>query len=146
MIDKKRALELVNTPEFIKFVDYYLKEWLYYKGWGRWLHEYQQMQDAGLFKPSIFKALYIKELNGTLNMGFIREEPIHYVGLSALDATSLYYNTQQETLYKICVITGEIAEDADGDLYIELAYEEAKQICKALNDEAEEELFKIKKM
>ncbi len=146
MIDKKRALELVKMPEFIKFVDYYLKEWLKYKGWGRWLYEYQQMQDAGLFKPSIFKALYIKELEGTLNMGFIKEEPIHYVGASAADATESYYTFRQETLYKICVITGEIAEDNDGDLYVELTYEEATQICKALNDEMEEELFKIERM
>lgn len=146
MIDKKRALELVKMPEFIKFVDYYLKEWLKYKGWGRWLYEYQQMQDAGLFKPSIFKALYIKELEGTLNIGFIKEEPIHYVGASAIDATESYYAFQQETLYKICVITGEIAEDNDGDLYVELTYEEATQICEALNDEMEEELFKIERM
>ncbi len=146
MIDKNKALELVKKPEFIKFIEYYLKEWLSHKGWGRWLYEYQQMQDAGLFKPSIFKALYIKELEGTLNMGFIKEEPIHYVGASALDAMKLYSNTQQTHLYKICVITGEIAEDDDGDLYIELSYDEATQICKALNEEMEEELFKVERM
>lgn len=146
MIDKKQAIELAKKPEFIKFVDYYLKEWLNHKGWGRWLYEYQQMQDAGLFKPSIFKALYIKELEGTLNMGFIKEEPIHYVGASAIDAISAYYDAQQDSLYKICVITGEIAEDDDGDLYIELSYDEAKQICEALNEEMEENLFKIERM
>ena len=146
MISTHDALRLAETPVFLKFVEYYLNVWLNHSGWGRWLHEYTEMKEQGIFKPKVIKALYIKELKGTLHMGFIKEEPIHYVGLSALDATSLYYNTQQETLYKICVITGEIAEDDDGDLYIELAYEEAKQICKALNDEAEEELFKIKKM
>ena len=49
-------------------------------------------------------------------------------------------------LYKICVITGETAVDEDDDEYIELSYDEASQICKALNEEAEEELFIIKKM
>ena len=49
-------------------------------------------------------------------------------------------------LYKICVITGEIAVDEDDDEYIELYYDEATQICKSLNEEAEEELFVIKRM
>ena len=146
MIDKKCAFELVKKPEFIKFTKYYLDEWLRNKGWGRWLFEYQQMQDAGLFKPSIFKALFIKELEGTLNMGFIKEEPIHYVGASALDATSAYYDTINTGLYKICVITGEIAEDDDGDLYTELSYNEALQICKSLNEDIGENLFKIERM
>ena len=36
--------------------------------------------------------------------------------------------------------------DEDGDEYIELTFDEATQICKSLNDEAEEELFKLVKM
>ena len=35
---------------------------------------------------------------------------------------------------------------ADGDPYTDLSYEEAKEICQALNEEAEEELFKIKRI
>jgi hypothetical protein len=146
MVSTSEALQLTEKPMFIKFVEYYLNDWLKHCGWGRWLHEYQVMEKQGLFKPNIFKVLYIKELKGTLNMGFIREEPIHYVGLSAIDATKAYYDAKESYLYKICVITGEIAQDDDGDEYIELTYDEATQICKSLNDEAEEILFKIQKM
>ena len=79
-------------------------------------------------------------------MGFIREEPIHYVGVYAIDATKAYYDNKESYLYKICVITGETAMDEDGDEYTELTFDEATQICKSLNDEAEEELFKLVKM
>lgn len=146
MVSTSEALHLVENPAFLKFVEYYLNEWLKHCGWGRWLHEYQMMDKQGLFKPRIFKALYIKELKGTLNMGFIKEEPIHYVGLSALDATKAFVDNTESYLYKICVITGEIAQDEDGDEYIELTHDEAIQICKYLNDEAEEELFKVQRM
>lgn len=146
MVPTSEALQLVKNPVFLKFVEYYLNEWLSHCGWGRWLHEYQVMDAQGLFKPRIFKALYIKELKGTLNMGFIKEEPVHYVGLSALDATKSFVDNTDSYQYKICVITGEVAQDDDGDEYIELTYDEATQICKSLNDEAEEILFKIQRM
>lgn len=146
MVSNSEALGLVENPVFLKFVEHYLNEWLSHCGWGRWLHEYQVMKDQGLFKPKVFKALYIMELKGTLHMGFIKEEPIHYVGLSAIDATKAYINNVESYQYKICVITGETACDDDGDEYIELTYDEATQICKSLNDEAEEILFKIQKM
>ena len=146
MVSNSEALQLTETPIFLKFVEHYLNDWLKHYGWGRWLHEYQVMYEQGLFKPKIFKALYIKELEGTLHMGFIREEPIHYVGVYAIDATKAYYDSKESYLYKICVITGETAMDEDGDEYVELTFDEATQICKSLNDEAEEELFKLVKM
>lgn len=146
MISTSEALQLVENPVFLKFAEYYLNEWLSHSGWGKWLHEYQEMEAQGLFTPRIFKALYIKELKGTLNLGFIREEPIHYVGVYAIDATKSYVDSIESYTYKICVITGEVAQDDDGDEFIELTYDEANQICKSLNDEAEEILFMVQKM
>lgn len=146
MISTHDALRLAETPVFLKFVEYYLNVWLNHSGWGRWLHEYTVMKEQGIFKPKVIKALYIKELKGTLHMGFIKEEPIHYVGVYAIDATKSYYDSVENQLYKICVITGETAVDEDGDELIELSFTEAEQICASLNDEAEEELFKIVKM
>ena len=48
-------------------------------------------------------------------------------------------------MYDIRVITGELAYDDDDDPYTDLTYEEATQIVKALNEEAEEELFVMKR-
>ena len=79
-------------------------------------------------------------------LGFIREQAIYYIGVYAQDAAQAYYDSMDSYLYKICVITGEIAVDEDDDEYIELSYDEATQICKSLNEEAEEELFVIKRM
>jgi hypothetical protein len=49
-------------------------------------------------------------------------------------------------LYKIVIVTGETAVDDDDDEYTELEYDEAVEICKSLNEEAEEELFFVKCM
>lgn len=142
-----KALELVDTPVFLQNVEKYLNKWLYLAKLpngplGRWLCEYQQMEDKGLFKPAIFKAFYKLELQSKLNIGFIKSCPVHYVGVYAMDDTYKYYSLREHN-YKICVITGEIACDDDGDDLIGLSYDEAKEICDSMNTEAEEKLFKV---
>lgn len=137
------AKEAIDKPMFLKFVEHYFKQFKYGKyhlGLGKWTHEWQDMEDHGLFELHNIRALYIRMLNDTFTLGFIKSEPIWHICGMAVDATNDYYRA----LYKICVITGETAVDDDGDEYIELTYDEAKQICKSLNDEAEEELFVIK--
>lgn len=142
----KQIPEYINTPIFLKFVEHYYKKFRNNNGYGRWLHEYEQMEQQGLFKPTIIRALYIKMLNDTFYLGYIKGTAIWHVGVCAQDATKAYFNNVDNFQYKICVITGEIAVDDDGDEYIELSYDEATQICQSLNDEAEEKLFEIKKM
>lgn len=138
---------IVDTPEFLKFVKVYTQKFKDEKGFGgRWLYEYKDMEARGLFKPNIVRALYKKILLGTCRLGFIREQAIYYIGIYAQDAADAYIKAQEASMYKIIVVTGEIAVDDDGDEYTELEYEEAKEICKALNEEAEEELFLIKPM
>ena len=142
-----KALELVDTPIFLQNVEKYLNKWLYLAKLpngplGRWIYEYQQMEDKGLFKPAIFKAFYKLELQSKLNIGFIKSCPVHYVGVYAMDDTYKYYSLREHT-YKIIVITGEIACDDDGDDLIDLSYDEAKEICDSMNIEAEEKLFKV---
>ena len=142
----KQVPDYINTPVFLNFVEHYYKKFRANNGYGRWLHEYQQMEEQGLFKPTIIRALYIKMLTDTFYLGYIKGTAIWYVGIYAQDATKLYFENLAFNQYKICVITGETAVDEDGDEYIELSYDEAIQICKSLNDEAEENLFKIVKM
>lgn len=138
---------IIDTPEFLKFVKVYTQKFKDEKGFGgRWLCEYKDMETRGLFKPNIVKALYKKILLGTCHLGYIREHAIYYIGIYAQDAANAYIKAQETSMYKITVITGEIAVDDDGDEYTELKYKEAKDICKALNEEAEEELFLVKPM
>ena len=145
-MNSSKIPEVVNKPIFLKFVEHYYKVFRSQNGFGRWLHEYEDMEKRGLFKPNILKALYIKILTNTFYLGFIREQAVYFICVYAQDAAQAYYDSMDSYLYKICVITGETAVDDDGDEYVELFYDEASQICKSLNEEAEEELFIIKKM
>lgn len=138
--------DYINTQVFLKFVEYYYNKFRRNNGFGRWLHEYEQMEKQGLFKPAVIRALYIKMLNDTFSLGYIKGTAIWHIGVYAQDATKAHFDNAYSFAYKICVITGETAIDDDGDEYIELSYDEATQICKSLNDEAEENLFEIKKM
>jgi hypothetical protein len=142
----KNIPDVIDTPIFLKFVDVYTKRFIANKGFGRWLHEYQDMEARGLFKPAIIKELYKKILLDTFYLGFIREQAVYYIGVYAQDAAEAYMKNREEYMYKICLFTGEIAVDDDGDEYTNLEYEEASEICKSLNEEAEEELFIVKKM
>ena len=139
----------INTPIFLRFVEYYFNKFKAERTqteYGRWLHEFEQMEQQGLFKPAFNRALYIKMLIDTFRLGFIRGTAIWYIGIYAQDATKAYFDDVDNFQYRICVMTGETAVDEDGDEYTELSYDEATQICQSLNDEAEEELFKIEKI
>lgn len=138
--------DVIDKPQFLKFVEVYAKKFRANNGFGRWLHEYQDMEARGLFKPTIIKALYKKILQDKFYLGFIREQAIYYIGVFAQDAAEAYYKAREDYLYKIVIITGETAVDDDDDEYTELEYDEAVEICKSLNEEAEEELFFVKRM
>lgn len=142
----KQIPSVIDSPVFLKFVDVYAKKFRANDGFGRWLHEYQDMEARGLFKPAIIKELYKKILTDTFYLGFIREQAIYYIGVFAQDAAEAYVKTRNEYLYKICLFTGEIAVDEDDDEYTNLEYDEAVEICNSLNEEAEEELFVVKRM
>lgn len=146
MIPLKQLPEVVNKPQFIKFIEVYTNKFRAQHGFGYWLHEYKDMDTKGLFKPAIVKELYKKILLGTWRLGFIRMQAVYYIGVLAQEATEAYYKTRESYLYKITVVTGETAVDDDDDEYINLEYDEAAEICNALNEEAEEELFFVKRM
>lgn len=138
--------DVLDKPMFLKFVEHYTKKFRAQNGYGYWLHEYQDLENRGMFKPAIIRDQYIKMLKGQFYLGYIKGTAFWYIGVHAQEAAERYYDNVDSYLYKICVITGETAIDEDDDEYIELSYDEASQICKALNEEAEEELFIIKKM
>ena len=104
------------------------------------------MEKKGLFSPRILRTFYIQICTDRFDLGFIRDEAVWHICSQAVDAAKTYIEERVNSMYKIVLITGEQAEDEDGDPYTELTYEEAQEICQALNEEAEEELFKMKKL
>jgi len=137
--------EVVYHPQFLKFIDYYAKAFIARKGFGRWIKEYQDMEERGLFAPKALRLFYIQILGNTCKLDFQREQAVWVICFHAREAAEAYIDERINSLYDIHVITGELAYDDDDDPYIDLTYEEATQIVKALNEEAEEELFVMKR-
>lgn len=144
-----KAVERINSvikhPQFIKFVEIYAAAFKRNKGYGKWLHEYQVADEQGLFEPADIRKNYIDILLMRDNLNFHVNCAVYHIGIYAENAARAYIETRINALYSIVVFTGEIATDDDDDPYIDLSYDEATEICKLLNDEAEEELFQIKK-
>lgn len=79
------------------------------------------------------------------NFNFHYQDAIYHICVYAENAAKAYIDTRINSLYSIVVFTGEVATDDDDDPYSDLSYDEAVEICNLLNEEAEEELFKIQK-
>jgi hypothetical protein len=137
--------DVVYHPQFLRFIDYYAKAFIKRRGFGRWLKEYQDMEKQGLFAPRVLRLFYIQILGNTFKLDFQKEQAVWYICCCARDAAEAYIDERINALYDIRVITGELAYDDDDDPYTDLTYEEATQIVKALNEEAEEELFVMKR-
>lgn len=140
----ERVRAYVEHPQFLNFVLYYENQFRKNSGFGRWLYEYTVADSKGLFKPVAIRKSYISILLKRSNLNFHYKYAVNYIGTLAEEATRSYIESHEKALYSIIVFTGEIASDEDDDPYVDLTYDEATQICEALNEEAEEELFKIK--
>ena len=131
--------EAIYTDQFLKFVEHYTKEFKKYNGYGKyWLKEWARMEENGMFKPKKLRELYIKALNGSNTLSYIYLRAVHCICVQALDAAKAFAN-----LFEIRVITGEIAFNDDDEELKDLSIGEALAICKAMNDEAEELLFRV---
>ena len=144
MAKKKKAVEIpevIYTNQFLKFVEHYAKEFKKYNGYGKyWLKEWTRMEENGMFKPEKLRELYIKILDGSNTLSYIYWEAVHCICIQALDAAKAFALTNS---FEIRVITGEIAFNDDDEELKDLSMEEALTICKAMNDEAEELLFRV---
>lgn len=140
---KKKTVEIpqvIYTDQFLRFVAVYANRFKATNGYGRWLAEYRRMDEQGMFKPEKLRELYIKILDGSNTLSYIYWDAVHYICVQALDAAKTFALTNS---FEIRVITGEIAfNDGDEELK-DLSMEEALAICKAMNDEAEELLFRV---
>ena len=142
--DKAKAVEIpavVYTDQFLRFLAYYAKEFKANNGYGKyWLKEWTRMEEQGMFKPEKLRELYIKILDGSNTLTYIYWEAVHCICTQALNAANVFIST---TTYDIRVITGEIAVNDDDEELMGLSMDEAVFICNAMNEEAEELLFKV---
>lgn len=143
MAKKRKIVEIpqvVYTDQFLKFVAIYANRFKASNGYGRWLAEYSRMDERGWFEPEKLRELYIDILKDINTLSYIYWDAVHYIGSQALNAAKSYVSINS---YDIRIITGEIAENDDGEKLIDLSIEDAISICKSMNEEAEEILFKV---
>lgn len=140
---KKKAVEIpevIYTDQFLRFVVVYVNKFRATNGYGRWLAEYKRMDEQGMFKPEKLRELYIKILDGSNTLSYICWDAVHYICIQALDAAKAFASAN---LFDVRVITGEIAVNDDDEELTGLSMEEAISICNAMNEEAEELLFRV---
>lgn len=140
---KKKAVEIpevIYTDQFLRFVAVYANKFRATNGYGRWLAEYKRMDEQGMFKSEKLRELYIKILDGSNTLSYIYWDAVHYICIQALDAAKAFASAN---LFDVRVITGEIAVNDDDEELTGLSMEEAISICNAMNEEAEELLFRV---
>lgn len=140
---KKKTVEIpqvIYTDQFLRFVAVYTNRFKATNGYGRWLAEYRRMDEHGWFKPEKLRELYIDILKDTIALSYIYWDAVHYICIQALDATKAFVSANS---FEIRLITGEIAFDDNDEELTGLSMEEAISICNAMNEEAEELLFRV---
>lgn len=140
---KKKAVEIpevIYTDQFLRFVVVYVNKFRATNGYGRWLAEYKRMDEQGMFKPEKLRELYIKILDGSNTLSYIYWDAVHYICIQALDAAKAFASANS---FDVRVITGEIAVNDNDEELTCLSMEEAISICNAMNEEAEELLFRV---
>lgn len=140
---KKKTVEIpqvIYTDQFLRFVAIYANRFKASNGYGKWLVEYKWMDESGWFKPEKLRELYIDILKDTSTLSYIYKDAVHYICIQALDAAKAFASANS---FDVRVITGEIAVNDDDEELTDLSLEEAISICKAMNEEAEELLFRV---
>lgn len=140
--------QAIHTSQFLRFAAFYIERFKKENGcygkpegkYGRWLAEYRRMDELGMLTPEKIREQYIKILDGSSTKSYIYWDAIYYIGMQALDAAKAFIETNS---FDIRVITGEIAINDDDEELTGLSLEEAISICKSMNEEAEELLFKV---
>lgn len=137
---KKEIPTLVQSKCFLWFVSQFAEIFKASNGYGRWLHEYQQMDLKGWFTPEKLRELYIPILKGSSALTYVYWDAVNNICTQALDHAMAFMEVQH---YEIRTITGIIAVDDNNFPLIGLTLNYALKTCKAMNQEAEEELFRV---
>lgn len=132
--------EIVYTELFAKYIQEYVPIFMADRRMGRALREHDYMMQNGSFTPANIRRQYVYILKNCYDGNFLAMQAYWYIGINAYEAACRY---AQNNFFQIKVITGEIALDDDGDELTGLSFDEALAICKSLNEEAEEILFRV---
>lgn len=125
------------TKAFVDAVDKRAKAFKASNGFGRWLREYQQMDENGLFEPKELISIYKAHLNKTSHFGFLQRQAAYYICTLALEDTVKMLTTSS---FDIQFESGKLYEDEDGDTIEEVEYLEALQLAVTINSESEDEV------
>ena len=102
-----KAIERINSviknPHFLKFAGIYANKFVMNDGFGRWIVEYQDMENKGMFEPGIIRREYIKIILDQSDLDFQREQAIYHIGVDAECATKAYLDNKN-ALY--CIVSG----------------------------------------
>ena len=142
MAKKASIPSAIYSKYFFKFLE---EVYFYFKatnGFGRWLREYERAEASGLFELEPMCDEFIRIQENTSMLDFQTRMAIYEMCMEAVRKTERYLRSLPCT-YEIHLITGETAEDDDGDPFVNLSKEEAFGICEAMNLEAEEYLFRV---
>lgn len=139
----KKLVEIpddIRTDQFLRFVDIYAKKFKASNGYGKWLAEYKLMESHAMFYPETLRRLYIDIIRDEFKYSYIVKDAVNYICSQALRAVKAFVKVNS---FEIRVITGEIAYNDDDEELANLSFEEAVSICKSMNEEAEELLFRV---
>lgn len=131
----------IQEPQFLSFIGAFTHRFKEQQGFGRWLKEYQDMEEQGLFEPKKLKELYLQILLQPTCLDFIRRQAVRYICEQALDATKSFCYLQRPKPFvpkvkSFCILKipeGEVATDEEGDALEGLTNVEALLICDTLN-------------
>lgn len=139
----KKLIEVpddIRTNQFLRFVGIYAKKFKESNGYGLWLAEYKVMEQHAMFYPDTLRRLYIDILRDEFKYSYIVKDAVNHICSQALRAVRAFVKPDS---FEVRVITGEIAFNEDDEELVDLSFEEAVSICKAMNEEAEELLFRV---
>ena len=138
--------ELIPSAIYSKYFFKFLEEAYFFfrvsDGYGHWLKEYERAEAAGLFELKSMVNEFIKIQKNSSRLDFQTRMAIYEICMDAVRKTESYLESLP-SIYEIRLISGETAEDEEGDPLINLSKEEAFDICSAMNAEAKERLFKV---
>lgn len=123
----------IHTNAFLLSLSTRAKAFKQNKGFGRWIKEYQRMDEQGLFEPKALKQLCLDMLNDSFKLGFICKQAVYAIYVYAIDDTIAYLRDNSFIIYNS---DGSLYKDEDGDTMEDLEFLEALDICKAINDDA----------
>lgn len=125
------------TKAFVNAVDKRAKAFKASNGFGRWLREYQQMDENGLFRPNELISIYKAHLNKTSTLGFLQRQAAYYICTLALEDTVKMLATSS---FDIQLESGGLYKDEDGDTIEEVEYLEALQLAASINSDSEDKV------